>query len=77
MQYRLHYASPLWGLTLIAGVLGEAGRMNKPFIDTPLTGTQRSIGAYLAANTFMGPVYLGVSDARNGKGRFYLFIGTP
>ena len=76
-QYRLHYASPLWGLTLIAGVMGEAGRMNKPLIDSPITGTQRSIGAYLAANTFMGPVYLGVSEARNGKGRFYLFIGTP
>ena len=76
-QYRLHYASPLWGLTLIAGVMAEAGRMNKPLIDNPITGTQRSIGAYLAANTFMGPVYLGVSEARNGKGRFYLFIGTP
>lgn len=76
-QYRLHYASPLWGLTLIAGVLAETGRMTKPFTETALTGWQRSFGAYLAANTFLGPVYLGVADAKNGKGSFYLFIGTP
>ncbi len=76
-QYRLHYASPLWGLTLIAGVLVEAGKMSKPFTETSLTGWQRSIGGYIAANTFLGPVYLGVADAKNGKGSFYLFIGTP
>jgi NTE family protein len=76
-QYRLHYASPLWGLTLIAGVLLEAGRMAKPFTETSLTGWQRSFGGYIAANTFLGPVYLGVADAKNGKGSFYLFIGTP
>jgi NTE family protein len=67
----------LWGLTLIAGVMAEAGRMNKPYVPGAFTGTQRSLGAYLAANTLIGPVYLGVAEARNGKGRFYLFIGTP
>jgi NTE family protein len=76
-QYRLHYASPLWGLTLIAGVVAETGRMATPFTETSLTGWQRSFGGYLAANTFLGPVYLGVADAKNGKGSFYLFIGTP
>jgi NTE family protein len=76
-QYRLHYASPLWGLTLIAGVVAEAGRMTQPVTETTLVGWQRSFGAYLAANTFLGPVYLGVADAKNGKGSFYLFIGTP
>lgn len=76
-QYRLNFASPLYGLTLIAGVVGEVGRMNKPLYDVSLSGWQRSLGAYLAANTFLGPVYLGVADAKNGKGRFYLFIGTP
>jgi NTE family protein len=77
-QYRLNFASPLYGLTLIAGVLAEVGRMNKQIIpDTSLSGWQRSFGAYLAANTFLGPVYLGVADAKNGRGRFYLFIGSP
>jgi NTE family protein len=76
-QYRINYASPLWGLTLIAGVVVEGGRMNKLLTETSLSGWQRSFGAYLAANTFLGPVYIGVADAKNGKGRFYLIIGTP
>ena len=61
-QYRLQYASPLWGLTLIGGVAAEAGRMDKPLVADSLTGWQRSFSAYLAANTFLGPVYFGVAD---------------
>jgi NTE family protein len=76
-QYRLNFTTPLYGLALIGGVMAEAGRMNRPITETSLTGSQRSLGAYLAAITPVGPVYLGVADARNGKGRFYLFIGTP
>jgi len=76
-QYRLNYASPLYGLTLIAGVSVEGGRMNKLFTETSLSGWQRSLSAYLGANTFLGPIYVGVADAKNGKGRFYLIIGTP
>src|SRR6185437_9763359 len=76
-QYRLSYNSPLFGLTVLAGVMAEAGRMNKPFTETSLNGWQRSLSAYLGANTFLGPVYLGVADAKHGKARFYLFIGTP
>ena len=76
-QYRLDFATPLYGLTLIAGVTAEAGRMQRLITETTLTGWQRSMGAYLAASTPLGPVYLGVADAKNGKGRFYLFVGTP
>jgi NTE family protein len=76
-QYRLNFATPLYGLALIAGVSAEAGRMDKPVIETSLTGWQRSFGAYLAASTPLGPIYVGVADAKNGKGRFYLFLGTP
>jgi NTE family protein len=76
-QYRLNFATPLYGLALIAGVSAEAGRMDKPPIPGALTGWQSSFGAYLAASTPIGPVYVGVADAKNGKGRFYLFVGTP
>jgi NTE family protein len=76
-QYRLDFANPFYGLALIGGVLAEVGRMNKSFTDTALSKWQRSFGAYLAADTFLGPIYLGVAEAENGKGRFYLFIGTP
>ncbi len=76
-QYRLNFATPLYGLALIAGISAEAGRMERLITETSLSGWQRSIGAYIAASTPLGPVYLGVADAKNGKGRFYLFIGTP
>jgi NTE family protein len=76
-QYRLNFATPLYGLSLIAGVSAEAGRMQNLVTETSLSGWQRSFGAYLAASTPIGPVYLGVADAKNGKGRFYLFVGTP
>ena len=76
-QYRLDFANPFYGLALIGGVLAEVGRMNKPLTETSLSGWQRSFGAYLAADTFLGPIYLGIAEADNGKGRFYLFIGTP
>ena len=76
-QYRLNFASPLYGLTLIGGLAAEAGKMNKLITETSLTGWQRSFSAYLAASTFLGPVYIGVADAKHGKGRFYLSIGTP
>ena len=76
-QYRLNYSIPVFGLSLIGGVVAEAGRMNKRLTETSLTGWQRSFGAYLAASTALGPIYIGVADAKNGKARFYLFIGTP
>jgi NTE family protein len=76
-QYRLDFATPLYGLSLIGGVTAEAGRMDKPLLPNALTGWQRSFGAYIAASTPLGPVYVGVADAKNGKGRFYLFVGTP
>ena len=76
-QYRLNLKIPVFGLSFIGGVVAEAGRMDKRISEPTLEGWQKSFGAYLAASTVLGPIYLGVADAKNGKGRFYLFIGTP
>jgi len=76
-QYRLNLAIPVLGLSLIGGVVAEAGRMDQRLTEPALEGWQRSFGAYLAASTVLGPIYIGVADAKHGKGRFYLFIGTP
>ncbi len=76
-QYKLTKPIPLLGLQLIAGVQAEAGRMKKLVTEPTLTGWQSSFGAYLAANSAFGPMYLGFADGKNGKGRFYFFIGTP
>jgi NTE family protein len=59
-------------------VLLEAGRMRKTATEDRLSGKWlNSYGAYIAANTPLGPVYFGYADSKEGSGRFYLFIGTP
>ncbi len=76
-QYRLTKPIPLLGLSVLAGVAFETGRMQKPITEPNLTGWLQSYGVYLASNTAFGPIYLGYSYAKKGDGRFYLFIGTP
>ena len=76
-QYRLTLPIPVFGLSFIGGLVAEVGRMNERLTEPTLNGWQRSFGAYLAASTAFGPVYIGVADAKHGKGRFYLFVGTP
>jgi NTE family protein len=78
LQYKLTREIPLLGLSLIAGIQAETGKMRKLVTEPTLTGWQSSYGAYLATNTAFGPFYLGFADAKNGKGtRFYFFVGTP
>jgi NTE family protein len=77
LQYRLTKPMPFLGFTVFAGLTAEAGRMNKLVTESSLSGWQTSFGAYLAANTPLGPFYFGYADGKNGKGRVYLFIGTP
>ena len=76
-QYRLTLPIPVFGLSFIGGLVAETGRMTKRITETGLSGWQHSFGAYIAASTALGPVYFGVAEAKHGKGRFYLFIGSP
>ena len=76
-QYKLTKPIPFLGLQMIAGVQAETGKMNRLATEPQLAGWQQSYGVYLAANSAFGPLYLGYSDAKNGKGRFYFFVGTP
>jgi len=76
-QWKLTKPIPLLGLSMIGGLQVEAGRMGRPLTEPTLTGWQYSYGLYLAANSAFGPIYLGYSDARQGKGRLYFFVGTP
>ena len=77
MQYRLTFPIPVFGLSFIGGLVAEAGRMNDRLTELERHGWQSSFGGYLAASTVFGPVYIGFANAKHGKGRFYLFIGTP
>jgi NTE family protein len=76
-QYRLSLPIPVFGLSFIGGLVAESGQMRKRLTEPALGGWQNSFGTYLAASTPLGPIYIGIADAKHGKGRFYLFIGTP
>jgi NTE family protein len=76
-QYRLTRPIPLLGLSVIAGVAAEAGRMPHAITEPTLTAWQSSFSTYLATNSAFGPIYVGVADAKNGKARFFFFVGTP
>ena len=76
-QFRLTQPLPLLGLSLLAGVQAETGRMKKPFTEPNLTGWLNSYGVYLSTTTAFGPAYFGYSNGPEGKGRVYLFLGTP
>ncbi len=77
-QYKLTRPIPLLGLSLIAGVQAETGKMGKLYTEPQLGGWQKSFGAYLAANSAFGPFYFGYARAENGNGgRWYFFLGTP
>ena len=77
VQYRITQPMPILGLSLLAGVSYETGRMKNPVTETNLTGRLDSYGVYIASNTLFGPAYLGYATTKDRSGRFYLFIGTP
>jgi NTE family protein len=76
-QFRLTRPLPLLGLSLLAGIQLETGRMKKPVTEPNLTGWLQSYGAYLSTTTAFGPAYFGYANGPDGKGRVYLFLGTP
>ncbi len=76
--YRKLYKPPYsFGTDVYLGASVETGRMQRRFTEPNLAGWQRSFGLYLAANTFLGPVYTGFAYAPGQKLRWYLFLGTP
>ncbi len=78
LQYPLTQPIPLLGFEMIAGAMYESARIRKPLTEPGLaSGWLHAYGGYLAANTPLGPVYLGFADSKKGRSRFYLMIGTP
>lgn len=76
-QWRLTQPMPILGLSLLAGISLETGRMRDSITEPNLTGRLDSYGLYVAANTPLGPMYFGYADSKGRPGRLYLFIGTP
>ncbi|MBS0326620.1 MAG: patatin-like phospholipase family protein [Proteobacteria bacterium] len=62
---------------LYAGGSLEAGRMERPLVPGSPTGFLKSVSAFLAADTLLGPLYLGYGWAADGNRSAYLYLGRP
>lgn len=78
---RAVYAHRIAGAPVLKGLFGgfslEAGRVNDPLLPGSPGGTLTAASAFLATDTPVGPVYLGIGQARGGQGALYLYLGVP
>jgi NTE family protein len=62
---------------LYAGLSLEAGRMDKPLVPGSPTGLLKSVAAFVALDSPLGPLYLGYGWAGDGSRSGYLYLGRP
>jgi NTE family protein len=62
---------------LYAGVAGEVGNYGRPLVDGNPTGTIYSGAAYLAFDSPLGPMYLGLGYGKGGSTAAYFYLGRP
>lgn len=62
---------------LYAGFSLEAGRVGGPLVPGNPSGLQKSVSAFFAMDTYVGPLYVGYGYAAAGSRSFYLFLGRP
>lgn len=74
-SYRLREARLFEGVYVGASI--EAGRVGAPLVPGSPTGTLTSIAAFFAADTPVGPFYVGYGWARDGNRSAYLYLGRP
>lgn len=78
---RAVYANRILGAPLLKGLFGgfslEAGRVNDPLVPGSPSGLLTAGSIFLATDTPLGPVYLGLGHARGGNNALYLYLGVP
>jgi len=67
----------LLGSGIYVGGSAELGRIVERVDGLPSTGTLWSGSAFLGADTFLGPIYLGLGVGTSGNWSLYLFLGSP
>ena len=55
----------------------EAGRVKNRLDGLPESGTVYSASVFLAADSFLGPAYLGFGLGQSGRYSVYLLLGVP
>lgn len=78
---RAVYAHRISSSPLLQGLFGgislEAGRVGDPLLPGSPTGTLTAGSVFIATDTPLGPIYLGVGHARGGNSALYLYLGVP
>lgn len=78
MYYHRAIALPeIFGSGIYAGASLEAGQMSGLVGGQSSSGTIWSGSIFLAADTFAGPLYLGVGMGEAGRWSFYVLLGAP
>jgi NTE family protein len=65
------------GSGVFVGASAELGRIGDRVDGLPSPGTLWSGSVYLAADTFLGPLYFGVGMGTSGNWSLYLLLGVP
>jgi NTE family protein len=60
-----------------AGLSLEVGKVAKPLVPGNPDGVLRSASAFVAADTPLGPVYVGYGHAEDGNSSWYFYLGRP
>jgi NTE family protein len=78
MYYKRIFPLPdLLGSGLYMGASAEVGRITNRFDNSPSPGTLWSTSAFLGADTFLGPGFLGFGYGGAGNWSLYLLLGAP
>jgi NTE family protein len=79
MYYRRAVHLPdILGSGIYYGGSLEVGRISQPLLaQNTVTGTIWSGSVFLGADTFLGPLYLGLGFAEGGRNSLYLLLGVP
>jgi NTE family protein len=67
----------LLGSGIYVGGSAEAGRITDRFDGLPSPGTLWSGSVFLGADTFLGPLFLGLGVGKSGNWSLYFLVGAP
>jgi len=59
------------------GLSLEVGNYRNPLVSGNASGVLKSMGAFVASDSLVGPAYLGYGQAADGTRSFYFFLGRP
>jgi NTE family protein len=74
---RAVYLPDILGSGVYVGASAELGRITGMADGSAAPGTLYSASAFLGADTFIGPLYLGIGFGKDGRSSVYLLLGAP